>query len=110
MDVSARAQLVRCSPRKVRLVVDGLRGLVAQDALSQLRYSSSPVARDVAKLVHSALANAENNYRLEPGGMRIKQIVADEGPRMKRFRPGPHGRVKPYRHRTSHVTVYLQEG
>lgn len=109
MEVRARAELVRCSPRKIRLVVGGLRGLVAQDALTQLRYSSSPVARDVAKLVRSALANAENNYQLEPGGMRIKQIVADEGPRMKRFRCGPHGRVKPYVRRTSHVTVFLQE-
>ena len=86
-----------------------MRGQGAERALDILRFSASPAAREIAKVVKSAIANAENNYRMYPGSLKIVAIHADSGPMMKRFRPRSRGRVSPILHRTCHVTVVVDE-
>ena len=109
MEVSARAKQVRVSPRKVRLVLENLPGKRVDDVLSMLRYVPTRGARLVAKVVKSAAANAENNFQLAPEGLRIKAAWVDEAPRFKRTRPRARGRATPNLHRTSHITVIVEE-
>jgi len=109
MEVSARARQVRVSPRKVRLVLENLPGKRVDDALNILRFLPIPSARHVAKVVKSAAANAENNFQLEPGDLRIKAAWADEAPRYKRTRARARGRANRIVHRTSHITVIVEE-
>jgi large subunit ribosomal protein L22 len=109
MEVSARAKQVRVSPRKVRLVLEILPGKRVDDVLSMLRYVPTPCARLVAKVVKSAAANAENNFQLAPETLRIKAAWADEAPRYKRTRARARGRANRVLHRTSHITVIVEE-
>lgn len=109
MDVIAKAKHIGVSPRKVRLIVDLVRGRKVDEALSILRYLPSPTARTVAKVVKSAAANAENNYQMIPGDLRIVNIVADEGHTLKRFRARARGRASPILKRSSHITVIVRE-
>jgi large subunit ribosomal protein L22 len=109
MEVSARAKQVRVSPRKVRLVLVNLPGKRVEDVLHLLRYTPTPSARLVAKVVKSAAANAENNFQIAPEGLRIKAAWADEAPRYKRMRPRARGRGSRVLHRTSHITVIVEE-
>lgn len=97
------------SPKKVRLVVDLVRGMDIGEAESQLRFMKKASARPVLKLIRSAKANAENNFKLEPGSLFIKTITVDGGPVMHRWRPRAFGRATPIRKRTSHITVILDE-
>jgi large subunit ribosomal protein L22 len=109
MEVKATAKYIRISPRKVRLVLDTLRGKSVDEALAILRYLPSPAARVVAKVVRSAAANAENNFQMSPRDLLISTVYADEGPTLKRFRPRSHGRVHPILKRSSHITVVVRE-
>lgn len=109
MEVRATAKYIRTSPRKLRLVVDAVRGKRVEDALAVLRFMPSPSARTVAQVVKSAAANAENNYEMTPDDLVITQIFVDKSRTFKRFRAGPRGRVKPILKRSSHITVVVQE-
>jgi large subunit ribosomal protein L22 len=109
MEVSARAKQLRVAPRKVRLVLKTLPGKRVEDALNILRFMTTPSARDVAKVVKSAAANAENNFQIDPDALRIKAAWADEAPRYKRMRPRARGRGTKIVHRTSHITVIVEE-
>lgn len=109
MEVRATKRYITQSPLKVRKVVDTVRGKPVDEALAILRFLPHPVAREIEKLVRSAVANAENNYLLDPDGLYISQIYANEGPRLKRFRPAAHGRVRPIIKRRSQVTVVVDE-
>jgi large subunit ribosomal protein L22 len=100
---------MRVSPRKVRVVLDTIRGKRVYDALTILSFLPSPSARVVAKVVRSAIANAENNYQMMPAQLKIVQAYADEGRRLRRIRPSARGRVSPYRRRFSHITVIVEE-
>lgn len=97
------------SPIKMRRVVNSVRGMRAQDALEVLSLLPQAAAVPVYKTVKSALANAEENYGLDPEDMVIAEIKVDEGPRLRRARYGARGRFKPIRKRMSHVTVVLEE-
>jgi large subunit ribosomal protein L22 len=101
----ARARYVRMSPMKVRRVVDLVRGMPVGQAASVLQFAEQAAARPVAKLVASAVANAENNFDLDPSTLVISTITVDEGPTMKRFQPRAQGRAYRIRKRTSHITV-----
>ncbi|GLZ50810.1 50S ribosomal protein L22 [Actinomycetospora sp. NBRC 106378] len=101
----ARARYVRMSPMKVRRVVDLVRGMPVGQAASVLRFAEQAAATPVAKLVASAVANAENNFALDPATLVISTITVDEGPTMKRFQPRAQGRAYRIRKRTSHITV-----
>ncbi len=97
------------SARKMRLVLDQLPGKRVDEAMTMLRFLPTPHARLVEKVVKSAAANAENNYALDADELRIKRAFADESRTLKRFRPKARGRVGPILHRTSHVTVVVEE-
>ncbi len=109
MEVVARARQIRISPRKMRLVLDTVRGKKVDEALAILSFLPTPAARTVAKVVKSAAANAENNYQMTPAQLRIVKTFADEGQTLKRFRAGARGRVNPFRRRFSHITVIVEE-
>jgi large subunit ribosomal protein L22 len=101
----ARVRYLRMSPMKVRRVVDLVRGMPVGQAASVLQFAQQAAATPVAKLVASAVANAENNFDLDPTTLVISTITVDEGPTMKRFQPRAQGRAYRIRKRTSHITV-----
>jgi ribosomal protein L22 len=105
--VRAQAKYVRSSARKARLVIDHIRGKSIGDARATLRHTPRAIARDLEKLLESAVANAENNHELVGDDLVIKDCYADEGPTIKRFRPRALGRATRIRKRTSHLTLTL---
>jgi large subunit ribosomal protein L22 len=105
--VTARAKYVRSSARKARLVIDHVRGKPIAEARALLQHSPRGVARDLERLLNSAVANAENNHDLVGDDLLVKEIYADEGPTLKRFRARAQGRAYRIRKRTSHLTVSL---
>jgi ribosomal protein L22 len=105
--VRARAKYVRSSARKARLVMDHVRGRTVNDAQALLRHSPRGIARDIERLLASAVANAENNHELVGDDLFVKEIYADEGPTLRRFRARAQGRATRIRKRTSHLTVGL---
>ena len=109
MEARAVAKFVRVSPRKARLVVDVVRGRMVADALAMLQFMPNAAAHEVSKVIKSAAANAENNYQMTPDDLIIRSIVADDGPRQKRFLPRSRGRVSPIQKRTSHISVVVEE-
>jgi large subunit ribosomal protein L22 len=109
MEVRAQLRFLRMSPRKVRLVVDLIRGLGVEEAEYQLQFLNKAAARPVLKLLQSAIANAENNNKLAKDNLYIKRIMVDQGPTLKRWRPRAFGRAAEIRKRSSHVTVILDE-
>lgn len=109
LEVRADLKWLGIPPTKVRLVLDSLRGQRARDAVQTLRFMPQGAARPLAKLIQSAIANAEENFGLNPEDLFITRAWANGGPTMKRFRAGARGRAKPYERRSSHVTVVLQE-
>jgi large subunit ribosomal protein L22 len=109
MEVMARAKYIRRTPRKARLVADQVRGLRVSEALAQLEFSPKHAARDVAKAIKSAAANAEHNHNLERDELWLKQILVDEGPTIKRIRPVSRGMAHQYFHRTCHITAIVED-
>jgi large subunit ribosomal protein L22 len=109
MEVRARAKHLSISPQKLRLVCDKVRGLAAEQALTVLEYMPQKGAYFVRKTVSSAMANAKNNFDVNPEDLYVARIYADDGVRMRRFKAGARGRYKPRVHRTSHLTVILAE-
>jgi ribosomal protein L22 len=105
--VNARASYVRIAPRKARLIANQVRGLPIEDARTLLRFSPRGAARDIAKLIESAAANAENNHDLVADELLVKQITVDEGPTLRRYRPRALGRATRINKRTSHIKVAL---
>jgi large subunit ribosomal protein L22 len=109
MESSARLSLVRLSPRKTRLVVDMVRGKGIQDALNILRFSPQPSAKLVAKLLSSAVANAEQKGVADVDRLFVKTIFVDGGAVLKRFVPRAMGRASKIRKPTSHISVVLAD-
>jgi large subunit ribosomal protein L22 len=108
-EVWAESRYVPQSARKVRLVVDHVRGMDALEALSVLQVMPQRAAGPVRKLIHSAVANAENNFGLASEELYVAQIWADDGPIRRWRRFGARGRFKPIQKRSSHITVVLRE-
>jgi large subunit ribosomal protein L22 len=109
MEVKSTAKYIKHSSRKVRLVVDAVRGKQVDEALAILKFLPNGAAVDVAKAVKAAAASAENNYQMSPEELYITRISADEGPTMKRFRPRARGRADHILKRSTHVTVFVDE-
>jgi len=109
MKVRAVAKDVGVSPRKVRLVIDRVRGKKVGEALTMLSFLTTPSAKAVAKVIKSASANAENNLQMSPADLKIAAIFADEARTLKRFRPKSRGRISPILKRASHITVLVEE-
>ena len=106
--VRASARYMRVAPRKARLVADQVRGLTVPEARTLLDFSARGAARDIAKLIASAAANAENNHELVAEDMQIAEIQVNEGPTLKRWRARARGRAARIEKRTSHVSVALR--
>ncbi len=107
VEVRAKAKYVRIAPRKARLVMDHVRGKNVGDARALLKHTPRAAAGDIAKLLESAVANAENNFELDPDELKIARAFVDEGPTIKRFQPRALGRATPIKKRTSHMTITL---
>ncbi len=113
-EVVARAKHIHMSPRKVRRVIDQVRGLDVDEALNVLHFLPQAAARPVTKVIRSAVANAEENLGIPRDELFVAKIVADEGPGVmpgkgRRRSYGARGRVKMIRKRSSHITVVLEE-
>jgi large subunit ribosomal protein L22 len=108
-EIRAQNRHVWQAPRKVRLVVNLVRGMDALEALGTLKLMPQRAAGPVYKLVHSAVANAENNFGMAGEDLYIAEISADEGPMRRWRRFGARGRFKPILKRSSHITVVLRE-
>ena len=108
-EVVAKLKRLRISPRKVRLVADLIRGKKAKEALLILEFTKKKAALPLKKLLNSAIANAKNNFQLNPENLYIARITVDEGPKYKRWMPRARGRVNLILKRTSHITLILDE-
>ncbi|PIR81083.1 50S ribosomal protein L22 [Candidatus Kuenenbacteria bacterium CG10_big_fil_rev_8_21_14_0_10_39_14] len=109
METTAKLRYLRMSPRKVRLVVDAIRGVSVEQALARLKFSDKRAVQPVAKLLNSAIANAEHNQDLKRDNLLIKEIKVDEGPVLKRWRSRAFGRAAGIQKRTSHISIVLSE-
>ncbi|MBI4433234.1 50S ribosomal protein L22 [Candidatus Uhrbacteria bacterium] len=109
MQVTAHLERLRMSPRKVRLVAGLISGMDAVEALAQLSHLPKAASRPMAKLLTSAVANAEHNASLDRANLFVRSVQVDAGATLKRFRPRAFGRAAPIRKRTCHVTIVLDE-
>ena len=109
MEARAVAKHIRIAPRKMRLVVDLIRGKKVGEAIAILKHTPKAGSPVVEKVLKSAMANAENNFDLEVENLYISKIFVDEGTTLKRFHPRAQGRAFSIMKRTSHVTVYVSE-
>jgi len=109
MQVRAFSRDAKISPKKVRLILNEIRGKRVDEAMALLRFMPTPHARTVAKVVRSAVANAENNYNLQPRDLRIAQAYAGDGLTYRRMLPRARGRADIMRRRRSNITVIVQD-
>lgn len=109
MEVKAYAKNIRMSPRKIRLVIDVIRGMDVSRAETQLLFLKKAAALPVLKLLNSAIANAEHNFQIGKDTLFVKTVMADGGPTIHRWTPKAFGRAAPIRKRTSHITLILDQ-
>lgn len=109
MEVRAKLSNLRISPRKVRLVINVIRGLDVADAEAQLTHLSKRASKPILTLLKSAVANAENNFKLSKSNLFVAEIKADEAKTLYRYTPRAYGRATPIRKRASHISLVLAE-
>ena len=109
MEVKAVAKNTGLPASKVRPLADMVRGKSVDEALNLLQYTRTPKAKYLAKLVKSAAANAENNFQMEPGDLKIVKIWVDVAASMRRYKARSRGRASPIRKHSSHITVIVAE-
>ncbi len=109
MEVKAVLRYVRISPQKVRMLVDAVKGQPVEEALNRLKFMPQKSAAILEKLVRSAVANADQNPDIDVDALVVRNVVADQGPMLKRFRARARGRGTRILKRTSHITVILAE-
>ncbi|MDR1126270.1 MAG: 50S ribosomal protein L22 [Deltaproteobacteria bacterium] len=109
MEAKAIAKYIRVSPRKARLVARNVNGMPVEDALNVLKFTPNKAAGIIYKVMHSALANAQENQKADVDTLRVKQVIVNEGPTWKRFMPRSQGRANTILKRTSHITVILED-
>lgn len=107
--VTAELNYLRISPRKVREVADLLKGLDVEIAQNQLRYITRKSAKPLLKLLNSAVANAQHNFGLDKKYLYIKNIIVNEGIKLKRYKPKGFGLTMPIQRKTSHIKIVLEE-
>ncbi|HZT31270.1 MAG TPA: 50S ribosomal protein L22 [Bryobacteraceae bacterium] len=106
MEAKAEARYIRVSPQKARLVVDLIRGQKAGQAITTLRTTNKRIAPSVEKVLHSAIANAQNRFEdVDVDQLVVSEAYVHEGPRMKRIRPAPMGRAYRYQRRMAHIVI-----
>ena len=109
MRVSATAKYQRASTRKTRLVTAAIKGKRVEEAAALLKFMPQKAAGDVARVLKSATANAENNHNLSAEDLIIVEAVANEGPTIKRFQPRAQGRAFPIHKPMTHITIVLED-
>ena len=112
VEAKAVAKYIRISPRKVRQVVDLIRGKSVEDALNQLHFVPNHSSVPVEKVLRSAVANAmnqEEGSKLNPESLIVKEVQVGEGPTMRRYNPGPMGRASLIRKRSCHISVVVSD-
>ena len=109
MEAKAIAKTVRIAPRKARLVADLVRGKSVTDAIIILANTNKAASPLIDKVVKSAVANAVNNHMMDEDTLYVKEIMINEGPTLKRFRPRAKGSASPIMKRTSHINVVVAE-
>lgn len=109
MQAKAVAKTVRIAPRKVRLVIDLIRGKQIDEAVAILRHTPKTASPVIEKVLKSAVANAEHNFEMDVNNLVITEAYVGEGPTLKRFRPRAMGRASAINKRTSHITIVVSE-
>lgn len=109
MIVRAVAKYAHISPQKVRKVIDVVKGKPVEEGIGLLKFMPQKGAGIVKKIVQSAVANADENHKIDVDSLYISNIIADDGPTLKRFRARARGRGARILKRTSHITVFLDE-
>ncbi len=109
MEAKAVGKYLRISPRKVRLVIDQIRGKGVEEATAILKFTPKRGSAYILKVLSSAEANATHNYELSAEELYVAEAYVDEGPTLKRFRPRARGTASKIRKRSSHITVVLRE-
>ena len=107
MRVSATAKYLRGSTRKARLVTEAIKGRPVEEAAAALRFMPQHAAKDIARVLKSATANAENNHNLSADDLFVLDALANEGPRIKRWRPRAQGRAFPIHKPMTHITIVV---
>jgi large subunit ribosomal protein L22 len=107
MDITASQRHLRMSPRKVRLVARSIHGLPVHEATYALKHLAKAASVPLEKLLRSAIANAKENHKLSEASLKVKQLIVNEAPTLKRYRPRAYGRSAMIRKRASHVTLVL---
>ena len=105
----AQAKYIRISSRKVKTVIDLIRGKPVAEAKAILMATPKAASEPVTKVLNSAIANAENNMELSADTLYVAEVFADQGPTLKRYRPRAQGRASRIRKRTSHITIILDQ-
>ena len=109
MEIKVKLSNFRGAPRKVRQVVDLIRGKKAEEAVYVLSFTVNKSALPVLKLLNSAIASAKHNFQIDQSNLFISKITVDEGPKLKRWHPMSRGRAYPIEKRTSHIVLVLSE-
>ena len=109
MKVNAKLNYLRIAPRKVRLIVDLIRGKKAEEAKIILGFTIKKGSSSVLKLLNQAIANAKNNFQLDPANLFVAEIKVDEGPKLKRWRARARGQAYEIQKKTSHISLTLDE-
>jgi len=109
MQVQAKLNYLRMSPKKLRLIADIIRGMKVEAALTQLAFVNKLATRPMIKLLNSAISNAVNNFNLKQDNLYIKEIKVDMAGMLKRWQYKAHGRATPFRKRNAHILLVLEE-
>lgn len=107
MEIKTNTRHLRISPKKLRFIIDDIKNVRPVDALNILLYSPKKGAKILLKAIKSAIDNAKNNYKIDENSLSFKFLSVDAGRFLKRFRPAGRGTTKPFKKRTSHITVVL---
>jgi large subunit ribosomal protein L22 len=107
MEIESNIKYLKISPKKLRMIVDGVKKLKPVDAVNMLFYSNKKGAKILLKAIKSAISNAKNLNQLDEHSLKFKLLLIDGGPSLKRFRAGGRGTAKPFRRRTSHIKIIL---
>ena len=109
MEARAKATFERIAPRKVKIVLDLIRNKPAEEAMAILKFTPKAACEPVAKLLKSAVANAENNFDMDVTRLYVAECSVSQGPTLKRIRPRAHGRAYRINKKTSHINLVLKE-
>lgn len=108
-EATAKVTYVRIAPRKVQIVLDLIRNQPADKAMAILKHTPKAACEPLMKLLKSAMANAENNFNMDPNRLYVAEANVGQGPTLKRIRPRDHGRAFRINKKTSHITITLRE-